>query len=180
MKPEFTIREKVLMVILAVMLVFCGYYFLFLTPMTASMKDYTERTYEVQEQITIAKAKEQKLNQMKKELEVILSGQMGEVKELPLYDNSHNVMNELALILADASSYNVSFSDVETNEHTVRRQIGLDYDAVDYDTAKMILTKIRDGQYRCLLKDVYLTSNSKDGEGGYHVVVDITYYEYQK
>lgn len=179
MKPEFTIREKVLMCILAVLVVFCIYYFAFLMPVTEQMTNCVNANYEVEDQILLADAKVAKMKQMEAELNAILNGEAGEVKELPEYDNSQNVMNSLSIILASADSYNISFSNVSTEESTVRRNVVLEYDCSDYATAKSILTAIHDGPYRCLLKDFYLSKSGKNENDSYHIVVDITYFEYQ-
>jgi hypothetical protein len=61
----------------------------------------------------ILDAQVEKMNQMKSELEVIASGELGNVKELPSYDNSQNVMNSLAFVLNAANQYSVNFSSVE-------------------------------------------------------------------
>ncbi|MBQ8627521.1 MAG: hypothetical protein IJ419_15360 [Agathobacter sp.] len=179
MKPEFTLREKVLMCILAVLVIFCIYYFAFLVPATEQMNDYVNSNYEVEDQIIFAEAKAAKMKQMEAELKAILNGEAGDVKELPEYDNSQNVMNSLSVILMSADQYNISFSNVSEEESTIRRNVVLEYDCSDYDTAKSILTAIHDGPYRCLLKDFHLSKSGKDENEGYHIVVDITYFEYK-
>ena len=179
MKPEFTLREKVLMCILAVLVIFCIYYFAFLVPATEQMNDYVNSNYEVEDQIIFAEAKAAKMKQMEAELKAILNGEAGDVKELPEYDNSQNVMNSLSVILMSADQYNISFSNVLEEESTIRRNVVLEYDCSDYDTAKSILTAIHDGPYRCLLKDFYLSKSGKEENEGYHIIVDITYFEYK-
>ena len=179
MKPEFTLREKVLMCILAVLVVFCIYYFAFLVPATEQMTNYVNSNYEVEDQIIFAEAKVAKMKQMETELKAILSGEITDVKELPAYDNSQNVMNSLSVILKSADQYNISFSNVIEEESTIRRNVVLEYDCSDYSTAKHILTQIHDGPYRCLLKDFYLSNTGDDKKDGYHIIVDITYFEYK-
>lgn len=179
MKPDFTLREKVLMGILAVLLVFCAYYFLFLMPTQERMTGYINDNYMVEDQILLAELQATKMQQMEAELKEILSGEHGEVKELPAYDNSQNVMNSLSVILASANQYNISFANVVEEENTVRRNIILEYDCSDYDMAKSILTQIHEGPYRCLFRDLRLSGTGDTQDEGYHVVVDITYFEYK-
>ena len=174
MKVNFTVREKVLMTILGVLIVFCIYYFVFLIPATEQMNTYVEENYAVEDQIIMAEAKVAKMKQMEAELEKILSGEEKDVIALPEYDNNQNVMNSLYLILSKTNQYNVNFSGVTEEENTVRRNVVLEYECSDYATAKEVLMQIHDGPYRCLLKDFYLSA-----EEDYHIVVDITYFEYK-
>ena len=114
------------------------------------------------------------MNMMQKELDAIKSGDMSNIKELPPYDNSRNVMNSLSVILANATQYDVSFSGVSEDDGIVRRDITLSYNCNSYDAAKAILTQIYDGDYRCLIKDLHITQSS----GVWNVNVQITYFEY--
>lgn len=174
MKKQLTPREKVLMIILTVLMAVCAYYYAFHVPTTQQVITLIEEAATVDEQIIVVDAQVAKMNEMKAELDVIASGEMGEVKELPQYDNSANVMNSLSVILQSASEYEVNFSSVEEEESTIRRHISLSYDCSNYETAKSILTQIYESDYRSLIKDVTI---NVDGE--YHVSIDLTYYEYK-
>lgn len=175
MKMNFTVREKVLMAILGVLIVFCVYYFVFLIPVTQQMNAYVEENYAVEDQIIFAEAKVAKMKQMEAELAKILSSDSEDIVALPEYDNNQNVMNSLYMILSKTNQYNVNFADVTEEEHTVRRNVVLEYECSDYETAKEVLKQIHDGAYRCLLKDFYLSAE----EEGYRIVIDITYFEYK-
>lgn len=174
MKKQLTPREKVLMVILIVLMVVCAYYYVFYVPTTQRVIHVATEMASVEEQINVVNAQVVKMNEMKAELDAIAAGEMGEVKEIPAYDNSGNVMQSLSMILQSASQYNVDFSSVEEEENTVRRHISLSYDCVNYETAKSILTKIYESEFRSLIKDVSISMSD-----GCHVVVDLTYYEYK-
>jgi Tfp pilus assembly protein PilO len=175
MKKQLTIREKILMCILAVLLVVCAYYYAFYMPVLQKIIDNKAEIAFLDEQNMVLDAQVEKMNQMKGELEDITSNGTTGVKELPAYDNSQNVMHSLASILESANHYNVSFSSVEIEESTVRRHINLSYDCNDYATAKAILEQIYESEYRCLIKDVHLSG----GEESYHVTAQITYFEYK-
>ena len=127
---KFTPRERVLLVILCILLVFCAYYFLFYTPVNES---------------------------------------------IAAFDNRGNVMNSLSTILADALQYNVSFSTVDEEESTVRRNISLSYSCANRSTALAILQKINDGEYPCLIKNC----NISDSGSACSVSVELTYFEYK-
>ena len=61
MKPNFTVREKVLLAILGVLILFCAYYYVFLIPVTKQLNQYTEATYMTEDQILLAEAKVAKM-----------------------------------------------------------------------------------------------------------------------
>ena len=175
MKKQLTLREKVLMGILAMLLVLCAYYYAFYTPVLQKIADYKDEIAFLDEQNLILDAQVEKMNLMQNELDAIVSGEMGTVKELPAYDNSQNVMHSLSFILQSANQYTVSFSSVEEEESTVRRQVKLAYDCSSCESAKKILQQIYESEYRSLIKDVHLSC----GEESYHVSVEITYFEYK-
>lgn len=175
MKKQLTVREKVLMCVLAVLLVLCAYYYAFYTPVLQKIAECKDEIVYLEEQNLLLDGQVSKMNQMQEELEKIQAGEMGSVKELPAYDNSQNVMNSLSFILKSASQYNVSFSSIEEEDSTVRRNISLSYDCTSYEAAKSILTQIYESEYRSLIKDVHISN----GGDSCHVTVDITYFEYK-
>lgn len=175
MKKQLTVREKVLMCILAVLLVICAYYYAFYTPVLQKIADFKNEMIFLEEQNLLLDAQVKRMDEMKQELDAITSGEMGNIKELPAYDNSQNVMNSLSFILKSASQYNVSFSSVEEEESTVRRNINLSYDCGSYEAAKSILEQIYESEYRSIIKDVHMSN----GDASCHVTVEITYFEYK-
>lgn len=179
MKAEMTVREKVMLGILGVLVLFCVYYFVFLVPTNEKIETYKSDTLLLEDQILMADAKVAKMEQMQAELDEIMAGNANGLKELPAYDNSNNVMAALSTILEKSNQYNISFSNVVIEDNTVRRNISLNYTCDSYNNAKSILNEIYEGDYRCILKDLYLTSSSSEESESYNVSVDITYFEYQ-
>ena len=163
MKKGLSSREKILLVILALMAVFAVYYYVFYIPTQEKISYFKAETVRLEDEIMVSEIKIGKLNMMVKELEAIKSGDMTNIKELPPYDNSSNVMNSLSTILSKASVYNVSFSGVTEKDGIVRRDITLNFSCTTYETAKAILSDIYNGDYRCLVKDLHITQS-----GGYY------------
>ena len=174
MKKGLSAREKVLLLILVLMAIVAVYNYAFYLPTQEKISFYEEEALLIDDQVIVAEAKAAKMTRMEKELEAIKSGDMTNVKELPAYDNSRNVMNSLSAILANATQYNVSFSGVSEEDGIVRRDITLNYNCNSYEAAKSILTQIYNGDYRCLIKDLHITQSS----GTWNVNVQITYFEY--
>ena len=175
---KMTAREKMLLGILIALVLFCVYYFFFLVPTSAEIDYCKNELLSVEDQIIVADATAEKKKMMEAELDAIFSGEMGNVKELPAYDNSHNVMNKLSAIMAGTKQYDISFASVEEEDSTVRRNVSLSFECASYAEVKQILTQINDSDYRCVFKDLYLNYNENHEVSGYHALVDIVFFEY--
>lgn len=175
---KMTAREKMLLGILIALVLFCVYYFFFLVPINEEIDYCVNENLAVEEQIIIADATAEKKKMMEAELKAIFDGEMGDVKELPAYDNSHNVMNHLSAIMADTTQYEISFTSVEEEDSTVRRNVSITYECPTYEATRKILTQIAEGDYRCVLKDLYINCNEYQEQVSYNVVVDVVYFEY--
>ena len=173
-----TVREKVLTVILGILVLFCVYYFAFLIPVTEEMDACINENLTIEDQLVIYDATAEKKRMMEGELKDILEGGNKDVKELPAYDNSQNVMNQLSELLEDTEQYDVSFSSVEEQDNTVRREVSLSFTCNSYENAKNILSSISNSEYRCILKDLYI-NREDDEEANYRVNVDVVYFEYK-
>lgn len=174
MRKRLSAREKFLLVILIILAVYMAYYYMFYLPTKEKISYYKNEAVAVDDEIIVTEARMIKLARMEKELKDIKAGDASDVKELPQYDNSRNVMNSLAGILENATQYDVSFSGVSQEDGIVRRDIKLNYTCNSYDAVKAILLRIHDGDYRCLIKDLYITQNASV----WSVNVEITYFEY--
>ena len=174
MKKRLSAREKFLLVVLIIMAIYMAYYYVFYLPTKAKIDYYKQEAVVLEEKIAISEEKIVKLGRMSKELNEIKAGDTSNLKVLPQYDNSRNVMNSLSEILSQAVQYEVNFSGEKETAGIVRRDITLNYQAASYDAAKRILKQIYEGEYRCLLKDLYITQEAEN----WNVNVEVTYFEY--
>lgn len=85
MRHVFTTREKVLLVILAVLVIAVGYWKLILTPINDSIADLNAQTASEQDAILTNSARLSRMRQMQQELETLLADP--DAKPLPDYDN---------------------------------------------------------------------------------------------
>lgn len=175
MIQEMSNREKTMMAILGLILLFCIYYFAFYTPMQNKIAEYKAINSELENEIVAVDAKAAKLRSMEEELKSIWGGKYGYIKPLPDYDNSKQVMSELSFLLQPATNFNIQFTGTETTDKIVRRNAALSYKCVDYPSAKAILTTIYEGRYRNMFKNLSFTSGD---DGGYSVSVEVTYFEF--
>lgn len=93
MRHVFTTREKVLLVILAVLVIAVGYWKLILTPINDSIADLNAQTVSEQDAILTNSARLSRMRQMQQELETLLADP--DAKPLPDYDNSERLLVEL-------------------------------------------------------------------------------------
>ena len=173
MKKGLSIREKVLLCILGIMLVILAYYYVFYMPAKNAVEQYEQEFILVDDQIIQAEAKTMLLNKMTTELNAIKDGEAGTIKELPAYDNRQNLLVQLSGILANAENYSVNFGGVVEDEVTVTRTIELNYSCVSYDAAKAILLEIYNGEYPCTFTNLFISNEGKT------VSVNVIYYEYK-
>ena len=176
---KMTAREKMLLGILIALMLFCVYYFFFLVPINEQIDFCVNEKYTVEEQILLADAKAEKKRMMEAELKAIFDGEKGNVKELPAYDNSHNVMNHLSAIMSNTTQYEITFTSVEEEDSTIRRNVTISYECPTYEASREILTQVATGDYRCVLKDLYINCSKYHEETSYYVEVDVVYFEYK-
>lgn len=175
MNKKITGRELVMLCALGVVLILCAYYYLFYIPATEEIAALEEEYITLDEQQIVIDAKVSRMNEMKKELAAIESGEMGNVKPLPIYTNRTNVLTSLSNVMQKTITYDIDFYEEEVEENTIRRSLDLTYECSNYETAKSVLTSLFDGEYRCIFKD--LNMNNEDR---YCVSVEITFFEYME
>lgn len=174
-------KEIALIFILTFILLGLVYYqFIYKSLKNAEVQyDTTEIDTEVQNE-TIKAAN---ISKMKKEIEENKGNESGVVAS---YDNIKNEINALNDIFADAVNFNLSFDQPVANGSAVRRNIGVSFTANDYTTAKNIITKLHDCQYRCLITDLSITPTSLQNSSGSEndissgpvaVNLNVTFYE---
>lgn len=192
MNRAFTTREKVLLVILAVLIIGIGYFKLLLEPINTSIENYQNMTASEQDEILINTALLQKKKQMETELEELFAS--GDPTPIPVYDNSGNLLVELHRILDKSLDYSLNFSGVSTMdvEYLVRRPVSLTFQASTYAQARAIINELHDSDNVNCISDLSMQINNgnldytneiihwdEDDDSDYYITVSlvITYYE---
>lgn len=177
MRHVFTTREKVLLVILAVLVIAVGYWKLILTPINDSIADLNAQTVSEQDAILTNSARLSRMRQMQQELETLLADP--DAKPLPDYDNSERLLVELNTILSGTVDYTLSFGDtylLEDGGSIICRPISLEYTCSSYTAARAVMDALHGSDYVNLISDVTL---DLDAEHGTRVNLTITYFELQ-
>lgn len=168
MRHVFTTREKVLLVILAVLVIAVGYWKLILTPINDSIAGLNAQTASEQDAILTNSARLSRMRQMQQELET-----------LPDYDNSERLLVELNTILSGTVDYTLSFGDtylLEDGGSIICRPISLEYTCGSYTAARAVMDALHGSNYVNLISDVTL---DLDAQHGTKVNLTITYFELQ-
>lgn len=176
MKHVFTNREKVLLVILAVMLIAVGYWKLILTPINDDIADLQSRTASEQDAMIQSAAQLSQLTRMKSELEAVLADP--DAKPLPDYDNSERLLVELNTILS-GTDYTLNFGNtvpLENGSAIMCRPITLTFEVSSYTAARAVLDALHDSQYVNLISDLRMDLEGRTVQTS----LSITYFELQK
>ncbi len=176
-KRQLTVREKLLLGLLAVTALVSGYLMLFYNPMLQKRDRMRAEIETCQSQLELAQIRVAEKQRMERELKELFE-KAPPPRSLAPYDNSQAVMLELHGILSAAEDYSLAFSTVEAEESIVRRSISLTFTSASYDGAKGILQQLHDSMYRCLLSE--LTINIGSGSrSSVSVSSTIVFFEYQ-
>lgn len=177
MRRKLTVREWVLLGVLALLVGVSGYVMLFYMPVIAQRDSALGEAEVCQLELEAVQLRLEEKRRMERELEEIFS-QPEEPLGLAPYDNLQPVMMELHTILNGAEDYSLSFGTVDTEEPIVRRSISLSYTAGSYAAAREILQRLHDSAYRCMLDSVSV-SVGQEGDGLVSVDSTIVFFEYQ-
>ena len=176
MRHVFTTREKVLLVILAVLVIAVGYWKLILTPINDSIADLNAQTASEQDAILTNSARLSRMRQMQQELETLLADP--DAKPLPDYDNSERLLVELNTILS-GTDYTLNFGNtvpLEDGSTIMCRPITLTFEVSSYTAARAVLDALHDSQYVNLISDLRMDLEGRTVQTS----LSITYFELQK
>ncbi len=177
MKRQFSLRERVLMVVLALLLLGCVYYILVEKPVQDTLIDASQRQSEAESQLTIASAQLQKMHQMQTALDQLEQSAQADV---PDYDNAKNVVELLNRAMALTGEYNLTFQPVATQGAIASRTIQMNFRCDSYAAAKQVLQTLLDSDYRCRVTAMSVSCNqgSDITRGEVAVSASVTFYEF--
>lgn len=164
---DFTTKEKVLLVILCLILLALAYYrFVYVPSVDAVAAANADRDmYQIE--LIGALTKEKQLRQMQEELDEL--GELQTASRMESYNNSKAELTLLNSALETASSYSVSFAGVTRDGDQIRRNFSLSFTTKDFASAKKIVDRLAESEYRCLIGDMhynksYVRAQLEEGE----------------
>ena len=171
---KLTLRERVLLVLLAVVAAASAYVLLVHNPITAreeALRVQMEEDTQLSEQMALRVAE---LSRMEQALAQWESGAES-AAAMPDYDNLQGVMVELNRILSGCRAYTITFGGTETTERVVRRQVTLPFTCDTYQQARSVLEQLHRSGLRCLLQNVDLVWQDA---GQVQVTATMIFFEY--
>ncbi len=177
MNREFTGREKVLMVILAVIVIALGYFKLILGPINDSVDYYKGETTLEQTMVDENATRLLQLQKMKAAVAEIKAA--GTEKAIPQYDNSGRLMVELYGILGSTEEYSLDYSSgVVEDGYIILRPIKLSFKTTTYAQARGILDALSGSDNVNQISDLDIEYvENQSNFTGYETTLVITYFE---
>lgn len=174
MKREFTTREKVMLVVLAVLLLVVGYAKLILEPINQQIETYQAETQNYQMLITAEASKAAQLSQLQQKVDALRES--GQTRQIPEYDNLQKVMTQLNGVLGAASEYALSFGATSSIDYVFVRPMSITFTANSYADARAIIQQLNDG-YMNQISSMTCAFTRQDSATVMQVSLEITYYE---
>lgn len=172
MSRDFTMAEKLLLVILALILVGLVYYRFVDQTVRQTIANNEADAQMYQTQITAVEGNLARLQSVKKEMDAL--EEQGNLSWMGSYNNSKEEVAFLNDILADTLKYSIAFADVTRNGDQIRRGFTLQYTCANYKAAQDIALRLCQGKNRCLVGDMQC---KYDGNLNVEIKATATFYE---
>lgn len=174
---KFTMREKVLLLVMAVMLLGLFYYQVVYKQTERMISEYD--TIDLESELTIVQGKAARKKKMEQEM---AEGGQKATGVVASYNNITNEINELNAILANADTFTLDFGEAKAEGTTVRRDIQVSFHTGSYAKMKELLQQLHDCKYRCLIRNVSVSANDSNKKGinsgsDINVSLTVTFYE---
>ena len=176
MSRDFTLKEKILLLVLTVILLGAVYYLAVDQPVRSAIRTAVSEQENLNTELLILQKKAASLSRMQNELDTIhITGSYGDMGS---YINVKAELEELNQVLQEADTYDISFNDVTREGDLIRRTFSLTFSAADYTKAEELITTLCKGQWRCLVSGIHFVSQDGDfAQGGVNVGLAATFYE---
>ena len=175
-------REKILVLVLAIIVVAVAW-FVFIFQGTSDQRTRIEGEISTtKSQIELMQTRASQIKTMEAEIEQ-RKAEGAKPVEVPAYDNMQPLMAELNRVMAAASSYTLSFDEIDTsNPGYVARGVRIDYEASSYATAEAIVNALAGGRYPCRVDTISIidksgTSSSSSSDAPVSASVHVTFFE---
>ena len=174
MNREFTKREKVLLLIFAVLLIAVGYYKLLLEPINSQIESYRSLTQEEQVQMETAQLQAVRMKQM--EAEIAQAKAAGIERTIPDYDNSAVLLPQLYQIMDSTIEYAMDFDEITFEGDSIDHMIVLHF------KPDFAIDNLRGNNYIChfsafsrhLLDETGVFRSQYDGSQDHDMILRLT------
>ena len=160
---DFSLKEKILLLFLCLVLVGLAYYQFVDRPVRESLAAAQAEADSLTVELTAVQSKLELMRRMRDEVEDITAG--GTASEMGSYNNSKEELAYLNDILQAADQYTISFSEVTRDGDQIRRNFALQVTAESYEAMETILSRLYGSHYRCLIGDIRCSAPERNVYG---------------
>lgn len=153
---EFTLREKILLVILVLAIMILSYFQFFYFPMEDAIASARSEAENLQIELGVVEDKVLEMRAMKDELDSMMED--GTIARMESYNNAKSELAFLNDVLAPTQEYVLSIADVTREGDQIRRNISLQFSVNTYSEVEQILVQLENCPYRCIVRDVSVSS----------------------
>lgn len=175
MNREFTKREKVLLLIFAVLLIAVGYYKLLLEPINSQIESYRSLTQEEQMQMDTAQLQAARMKQM--EAEIAQAKAAGIERTIPDYDNSAVLLPQLYQIMDSTIEYAMDFDEITFEGNIAARPVRIEFEIANYQKARRVIDKLCTTGYAMQIEDMTIQEARTTDKRSVHTYLSITFFE---
>lgn len=171
---DFSLKEKILMALLAIILIGLGYYYFIDQPVRRELASCAAEKVALQTELTTLQQKQANLQKMQAELDAILA--RDDVSRMSSYNASKEEIKLLNDVLSQTNNYSISFANVSRDGDQIRRSFSLQFEADGYKTMAKIIADLAKSTQRCMVADI----QCKQGEysnGQFNVGATAMFYE---
>ena len=174
---DFTLKEKLLLMLLGLVLVGLAYYQFVDQPVRSKIESAHAEADSLSAELKTVEAKLVRMHRMRDELEDVTAG--GSASEMGSYNNSKEEYTVLNDILGSALKYSITFANVTRDNDQIRRNFTFQFTTDDYEAMERMIGELLDNHYRCLIGDLRCTASNKGNvmEGNITVNGTATFYE---
>ena len=174
---DFTLKERLLLLFLGLVLVALAYYQFVDKPVRAALESARAESEQLTVELQGVQAKLDQMHRMRNELEDVTSG--GAASEMGSYNNSKEEIASLNEILKDTLQYSITFADVTRSGDQIRRNFSLQFTVDNYEGVERLLAALAENHHRCLIGEVRCNStrNSNIMDGNITVNATATFFE---
>ena len=175
LSKELTKREKIMIVILALVIIAVGWFKLLYEPTMAEIESLNSKMDSEQTEIEIRMPKIAKINSMKNELALLQAD--SNATTIPLYDNSKQIMNKISSITKNVDDFNINFQPDTTNGYIVEHPIRLAFSTDSYAKARKLIDALDQETFVNQISDLSIKTEKEDGEVSTRVSMLITFFD---
>ena len=156
----FSKREKVLLLVLALILLFLLWFVLVWQNVANEKLVVDAEIAEAEAQVIVANNKAAKMSGMQEEI-AAQKAAGAEPQSLPDYDNTTRLMGQLNAVLASTEDYRLVFDDLDWNdEGVVARGVTITFGCESIEAGRAVMTSLEDGPYPCAIDSATITSTN--------------------